>query len=107
MCFWTFKEFQARKQGQDDKVGICLEMERKFVQDHLGRWMGIFSELLAKNDRSGFYAQLGHLVDLFLSWEASKLGVSPCKVSRPPVVGYKPDSETAICGADPSMGKLV
>lgn len=33
-----------------------LQAQRDFVHEHLGRWVDNFSELVAQNDRSGYYA---------------------------------------------------
>ena len=102
MCLWTFKESKAREGNEDQKLESCLSMEGKFVQDHLGRWVGMFAQLLEVNDDSGFYAQLGHTADEFVSWEAGRLGVVAEKVSGPPSGGKPGDDQTICAACDPA-----
>ncbi len=83
MYILALKEAYAASLGQEELVEICLEAQRKFIQDHLGRWIGLFSIALARsiaerggiNVSEGAYPKLARLAAGFVSSDAERLGV--------------------------------
>ncbi len=78
MYFLCYKHAYAmeKKHGKE-KVAICVEAQKKFLQQHLGRWVFAFTKLLKKNEDSGFYRRLAELTESFLSFELAHLDVKP------------------------------
>ncbi len=83
MYILALKEAYAASIGQQELVEICTEAQRKFILDHLGRWIGPFSKALARsiaerggaNVSEGAYPKLAHLAAGFVSADAERLGV--------------------------------
>ncbi len=86
MSYLALKEAYATEHGKEEHLEICQDSQKKFLQDHLGRWVKLFSQILQKPTSSQFYQQLGKLLGLFMASEVATLGVSPKEivVSRAP-----------------------
>ncbi|RLB68002.1 MAG: hypothetical protein DRH08_02240 [Deltaproteobacteria bacterium] len=51
-------------QAKDDEERNCLvALKRRFLEEHLGRWIGTFSEAIRKSADSDFYKQLADLTE--------------------------------------------
>jgi len=80
----ALKEVYAMEQGIDEHVEVCIEARRAFLQDHIGRWIGLFAESLAKSadrvrepiDQPQPYVWLARLAAAFVQAEARRLGLS-------------------------------
>ncbi|MEK6569907.1 MAG: molecular chaperone TorD family protein, partial [Bacteroidota bacterium] len=83
MSYLALKEAYAREHGEEKHLEICTDAQRKFVQDHLGRWISIFTKILANSSENTFYLQLGNLTGQFLESEFAYLGVTPSKIMAP------------------------
>lgn len=83
MSFLALHEAYAREQREQEHLEVCLDSQRKFLQDHLGRWVSMFAKVLAQSARNEFYQHLGELADAFVESEVQYLGVTPEKVTAP------------------------
>jgi putative dimethyl sulfoxide reductase chaperone len=82
MYFLALKEAFILKNGEQSNLKVCIEAQKKFLLDHLGRWAGIFHERIKVNTNSSFYCQLTRLLDKFVAQDAKTLGIKPEKIKR-------------------------
>ena len=90
-----------------EQAEICIDAQRKFLQDHLARWIGPFCSSLERSidERLGEdwlrspYVKLAHLAEAFISAEASRLGIVPAiqPVAEGKPTPYNPDYSCAGC----------
>jgi len=83
MAYLALKEAYAREQGNQEHLEICVDSQQKFLRDHLGRWISIFSKILSNSTDNTFYKQLATMTANFLDEEARTLGIDLDKVSAP------------------------
>lgn len=83
MSYLALKEAYAHERGEDEHLEICIDTQREFLRDHLGRWMSIFTKILANSTENAFYLQLGKLTEGFVALEAQALSIDIKKVDRP------------------------
>lgn len=77
------KEAYAREKGTAEQVEVCQEARAKFLQDHLGQWIGLFAQSLERStaERSASpeedspYLFLARLTEAFIRADADGLGV--------------------------------
>lgn len=98
MHFLCFKEAHALKNHGEDKAEVCREAQRKFVKDHLGRWVPTFTRQLIKKAERGFYKELAVLTGKFLVLECSLLNVRPEEVKGVIPYTFEPEGECFSCG---------
>jgi TorA maturation chaperone TorD len=77
MHFLTYKEAYARTHHDAEKARFCRDVQRKFFQDHLGRWSLHFARLLDQKADGGYYSRLASLLEKFVSSETAFLRVEP------------------------------
>jgi DMSO reductase family type II enzyme chaperone len=87
MHILTLKEAWAREEGIAEHAEVCTDAQRKFLQDHLGRWIAPFAESLARSAEDGPYVALARFAADFIQADAERLGAHP--ESRP-VAEMKP-----------------
>ncbi|MFQ6061640.1 MAG: molecular chaperone [Methanosarcinales archaeon] len=73
MHFLTLKEAIAQSNGNVDGEEICVDAEKKFLVDHLGRWVGAFSKVIKKEVHYKFYAPLAEMIRQFVSLDSNYL----------------------------------
>ncbi len=95
----ALKEAKAISSGEPDKADACVSLEKKFLTDHLGRWVGAFSDALISCG-SSFYGGLGLLLKQWVNMDCAYLQVSPGKVSDFKVEQSEDDEQ--IC-----LGRVV
>lgn len=97
MAYLQLHEAYAREGEDPEHLDVCLSTQRKFLCDHLGRWVPTFAEILAANSVHRFYASMGLLLRHFVTHETKRLGIKP----RPllPPKGTSPNPDTFACGA--------
>ena len=102
--FLCWKEAAARLEGDEEHISVCLDAERKFLGDHLGRWADLFARGLEKTAPEGFYPALAALLRAVVAQEVANLEVKPEPVAVP-----EPRSapEPMTCGADETPAPLV
>lgn len=85
MYFLAYKEAYALVHHGEEAASSCREAQRKFFQEHLGRWAPLFFQLLGKKAQEGFYRKLASFAEAFLDEERKHLGVTPPPPIPPPI----------------------
>jgi len=80
MYVMTLKEASACHQGLTEHIGVCRQAQCWFIQDHLGRWVGLVAASLemtagASVEYEQPYLWLARLAERFVRSEAERLGV--------------------------------
>ena len=60
-----------------DAVEVCRDTERKFLREHLGRWVPAFGRRLLATAGPGALGALGDFVRAFVECECVRFGVRP------------------------------
>ena len=106
MCILALKEAYTAKDGLVEHFEVCLEAQRKFLGDHLGRWIDKFAQSLALNvdgeARTGYggpYQALARFCALFVNADATRLGVllEPGELAGARHTPFDPDLSCAAC----------
>jgi len=81
MCFRTAYGIQN---GHDErKIGVVQSNMKKFLRNHVGRWIPLFCIFAARKAERGLYKDLVDLLSIFLKNETTLLDVQPIKVEEP------------------------
>lgn len=75
LAFLARKEAYALARGDQDMAGTTRQTARRFLRDHVGRWMPAFGRTLARQDAGGFYGALGGLCADLVALECARVGV--------------------------------
>jgi putative dimethyl sulfoxide reductase chaperone len=86
------KEAYARLHDWTEKVEVCADGQRKFLNDHLGTWVFAFCDRLEETSVLEFYRGLARLLSAFMTHEIRTLGLEPAKRA-----GGDPPSEEGPC----------
>jgi TorA maturation chaperone TorD len=63
------REEQARQADDKDMALLCLENEKKFIKEHLVRWIPIFCEKVIQEAELPFYREMAGLTKKFIEFE--------------------------------------
>ena len=66
MHFLTYKESYSRCHDGMDKTDIVVDAQKKFIRNHIGRWVPLFCWMLAKKSDDGLF-QL--IADCMSEWD--------------------------------------
>ena len=80
----ALKEAYAQVHHGPEKARLCRVAQRKFLQDHLGRWVPMFARLLNEKAGDGYFAGVASLTAAFISEEVAMLRAKPEVVTGPP-----------------------
>ncbi len=83
----ALKEAYAAERDVLEHVEICIDAQRKFLQEHLGKWVGLLAESLAQSAEEGPYVSLARFAADFVEADAKRFGVT---VERRSLAGVKP-----------------
>ena len=83
MSYLALHEAYAREHGEDEHLDVCIDTQRKFLLDHLGRWVSVFANILSNASSNPFYTWLGRFTECFIDSEAHHLEVALEKVTGP------------------------
>ena len=107
MYVLTLKEAYAIENELIDQVEICVDAQRKFLKDHLARWVSQFcssmerstTERLGKAGLDSPYMRIAQLLEHFISFEVSRLGIEATKPLdiEQKLTPYNPDYTCAGC----------
>lgn len=109
MHFLAYKESYARCHDGAEKAQIVVDAQKKFVKDHIGRWVPLFARMLAKKADSGFFKDLAELSSDWIDFEAAYLGVNPQPYSEAdyrPATFNAPEGQSYECGAQDQGNEL-
>lgn len=73
----TCKEGLAQLHHGPEKARLCRVVQRKFMEDHLGRWGQQFAQQLERQAPAGYFRALASLLDAFLADEVGYLRAKP------------------------------
>jgi len=74
MHLLALKEWHAPKKEQAE---VCVDAQRKFLEDHLGRWIEAFAIRVAFEAKDNLYSELAHFATAFIKEEVERLGANP------------------------------
>lgn len=83
MAYLALHEAYAREHGEAEHLDVCLDTQRKFLRDHLGRWTPVFAGILDHATSNTFYRRLGQVLRSFIESEVHAAGVTPATVTAP------------------------
>ena len=69
----TLREEQALNEGDKEGALYCLKMEKKFMEEHLFRWIPIFCEKIISRAELSFYREMAALTNNFIQFENEEL----------------------------------
>ena len=87
MHILALKEAYAAEKGVAEHVEICVDAQCKFLQEHLGQWISLFAESLARSAEEAPYLSLARFAAAFVEADAKRFGVT---VERRSLAGVKP-----------------
>jgi TorA maturation chaperone TorD len=113
MYVLALKEWYASSQGTPEQIEVCVDAQRKFLSEHLGRWIGQFAESLACTTRQrvvvvnvledppiqGIYPQLARFAADFVAADAERLGIqiTPLSLEQVRPTPYDPQLSWDSC----------
>lgn len=105
----ALKEAIAIARGEGDHQAVSAEAERRFLADHLGRWLPALAGQIERRHPGSGYAAVGALAATVVRDHARALGVLPVALAPDDIVAIttEPDGFTFECGADPEAGDLA
>ena len=68
-----FREYQARSRNDASGLASLLSLKKRFLADHLGRWVPQFAAAIERSAESMFYRELGMLTDRFVTSEIRRV----------------------------------
>lgn len=106
MAFLAYKEAHALAADGKEHAEICREAQKTFLNDHLGRWVPLFTRHLRAKAQEGFYQKLALLTERFLALEVEALGLDPLKVKGLAPIPLEPEGGCLSCGiTDPCFSR--
>jgi TorA maturation chaperone TorD len=109
MHFLAYKESYARCHDGAEKTQIVVDAQKKFVKEHVGRWVPLFARMLVKKADSGFFRLMADLSSDWIDFDAAYLGVNPQPYSEAdyrPATFNAPEGQTYECGAQDQGNEL-
>jgi len=64
--FLYLLSFRIGKDSDDEERARLIALKQKFLEEHLGRWVGTLSEAIGKGAQTDFYKQLANLTEQFV-----------------------------------------
>ncbi|MEX5216726.1 MAG: molecular chaperone [Nitrospiraceae bacterium] len=110
MHFLTYKESYSRCHDGIEKTDIVVEAQKKFVKNHIGRWVPLFCRMLAKKADSGLFKLIADSMSDWMDFEVAFLGVTPQPYSEAdyrPATFSAPEGQTYECGAQDQGNELT
>jgi len=107
--FLAYKESYALCHDSQEKLQTVVDAEKKFVKEHVGRWVPLFSGMLKKKADFGFYRMLADLTSALVAFEIAFLGVTPQPYSETdyrPAQFMGPEGQSYECGAQDQGNEL-
>jgi DMSO reductase family type II enzyme chaperone len=74
MHLLALKEWHA---ADVEQVEICVDAQRKFLEDHLGRWIEAFAIRVTFEAKDSLYSELARFATAFVKEEGARLGAQP------------------------------
>lgn len=109
MHFLAYKESYARCHDGAEKTQIVVDAQKKFVKEHLGRWVPLFSRMLMKKADTGFFRYMAEFTADCVEFDVAYLGVNPQPYSETdyrPATFNAPEGQSYECGAQDQGNEL-
>ncbi len=109
MHFVAYKESYARCHDGAEKTQIVVDAQKKFVKEHIGRWVPLFARMLVRKADYGFYRHLADWTADWMDFEAAYLGVTPqpyTETEYRPATFHAPEGQSYECGAQDAGNEL-
>lgn len=113
MYLLALKESHADAHGTQEQKEVCIDAQRKFLGEHLGRWIEQFAESLARTTRQrvavvnaledppiqGIYPRVARFAADFVNADARRLGVqiAPLPLEQVRPTPYDPQLSCDSC----------
>ncbi|MDT7044155.1 molecular chaperone TorD family protein [Candidatus Nitronereus thalassa] len=107
--FLAYKESYALCHDGKEKIQMVIDAEKKFVKEHVGRWVPLFSGMLKKKADFGFYKTIADLTSAWVNFEINFLSVNPQPYSETdyrPANYSNPEGQSFECGAQDKGNEL-
>lgn len=109
MHFLTYKESYSRCHDGMEKTDIVVDAQKKFVKNHIGRWVPLFCRMLAKKSDTGLFKLIADCMSEWMDFEVAYLGVTVQPYSEAdyrPATFNAPEGQTYECGAQDKGNEL-
>ncbi|MBH0194674.1 MAG: molecular chaperone TorD family protein [Nitrospira sp.] len=109
MHFLAYKESYSRCHDGAEKTQIVVEAQKKFVKNHIGRWVPLFCRMLSKKADSGLFRLVADMTADWMEFETAFLGVAPqpyTETDYRPATFNSPEGQTYECGAQDQGNEL-
>jgi DMSO reductase family type II enzyme chaperone len=109
MHFLAYKESYARCHDGEEKIKIVVDAQKKFVKEHIGRWVPLFSRMLMKKAETGFFRYMAEFTADWVEFDVAYLGVNPQPYSETdyrPATFLPPEGQSYDCGAQDQGNEL-
>ena len=109
MHFVAYKESYARCHDGAEKTQIVVDAQKKFVKDHIGRWVPLFARMLVRKADYGFYRYIADITADWMDFDAAYLGVNPqpfIETDYRPATFNAPEGQSYACGAQDQGNEL-
>jgi TorA maturation chaperone TorD len=84
MSYMCFRTAFAIQNGHDEKkVGILISGMKKFIRNHVGRWLPLFCIFASRKAERGLFKDIVDILSLQVKNEVTLLDVKPIKVEEP------------------------
>lgn len=77
MSFLACKQSHACCYGSQEQVRICHDAQKRFLEEHLARWIPAFASKLGQYAPDSFFSHLATLLKSFVAADAALLGANP------------------------------
>ncbi len=67
-----YRENEAQRNGEPEALQAKAELRARFLDEHLGRWIGPFTSAVKAGAQSNYYRQLAELTERFIDLESGK-----------------------------------
>lgn len=107
--YLAYKESYALLHDGSEKLQTVIDAEKKFVKEHVGRWVPLFSGMLKRKADYGLYKILADFTADWVNFEIAFLGVTPQPYSETdyrPASFLNPEGQTYECGAQDQGNEL-
>jgi len=84
MSFCCHREAYGIENDHDERqLSVIRSGQKKFIRNHLGRWIPLFCLFAARKAERGLYKDLADILSFFIKNEITLLDVKPIKVEEP------------------------
>lgn len=95
--YLCLREAHALVQGHPlERVELLRDAQKKFLQEHLGRFAPVFAKKVVKLAEDTLYGKLAALADRWVLADCERLGVDP-RVGVLPMKEWKPPTDEDVC----------